>query len=87
MAYMLDSRRSMLEHNFHEGTRARLREHAPDIVREIDEILKMVDSSTEQVLPEYFRDGFAPSFVKTKTHVIGQQWLQQTRELFVSFAQ
>lgn len=86
MAYMLDSSRSTLEHNFHEGTRAHLRERTPDIIREIDEILKMVDPSTEQVLPEYFRHGFAPSFVKTKPWVISQGWLHETRKMFVAFA-
>ncbi len=85
IAYMLDSQRSTLESNFHAGTRAQLRENTPDIIREIDEALKMIDPATGQVPPRCFRTEFAPSFVMHKPPVITQRWLSETRQMFVEF--
>lgn len=86
LAYMLDSQRSTLQHNFHEGTRLGLHGRTPDIVREIDEILKMLDATTDQLPPHSFRTEFAPSFVARKRHVITGAWLRETRQMFIEFA-
>lgn len=85
IAHMLDSSRSTLEHNFHEGTRTHLREHTPDIIRKIDEALKMIDRATGQLPPHCFRAEFAPTFIRHKPHVIGEHWLRESRQRFVAF--
>ncbi|MFM2421703.1 MAG: hypothetical protein RL291_233 [Pseudomonadota bacterium] len=86
LAYMLDGRRWDLKNNFHEGTRLKLHEYTPDIVREIDEILKMLDGQVDQLPPRCFRTEFAPSFVARKPHVITGAWLRETRQMFADFA-
>jgi hypothetical protein len=85
MAYMMDGHRWDVENNFHEGTRAGLRDFMPNLMRQLDEILKMLDPTTDQVPPRCFRTEFAPSFVKIKPHVITGAWLRETRRLFGEF--
>lgn len=85
MAHLLYTYRSTLRDNFHPGTRAGLHEFTPDLLRQIDEILKMLDPQTDRIGPEYFRDPFSVSFVKIHQEVMTGAWLREVRAEFARF--
>jgi hypothetical protein len=85
MAYWLESHLWTVRENFHPATRLGMYESMPRMLREIDEVIKMLDPKIEQLPPECFRAEYSGSFVITKPHVITGKWLRETRQEFVDF--
>ncbi len=85
MAHLLYSHRSTLRENFHPGTREGLHEETPELLRQIDELLKMLDPRTDRIVPEFFRYEHAPGFVRIHPEVIDGAWLRETRAEFERF--
>lgn len=53
---------------------------AHGLLRQLDEVLKMLDPTTDRLGPESFRHPIAPSFIKSKPHVITGAYLRQERK-------
>ncbi len=85
LAFNFDSHRSTLRENFHRRTRESLHESTPELLRRLDELLKMLDPQTDRIGPEFFRFDHAPGFVKNKPQVITGAWLRETRGEFERF--
>lgn len=85
MAHLLEFGRSTLHENLHPVMREGLHEQTPELLRQIGELMKMLDPQTDRIAPEHVRYGHTPGFVRPKPRVLTGAWLRETGPKFERF--
>lgn len=85
LAYFADSHLWDIHNNFHPTTRRGRWEATPQMLRELEEVIKMLAPATDQLPPACFRKEGCVSFVRHKAYMLQGAWLRATRQKFVEF--